>query len=137
MNDGALIEAFLEMLSVERAARVNTLDAYRRDLEDARAEVRGGLFAASPEKIEGYVAGLAKRGMSPATTRRRISALRQFYRFLLQDNVRGDDPSARLDAPKRARSLPKTLTSEEFCVASATTTCGSIARFLIFATISF
>jgi integrase/recombinase XerD len=50
---------------------------------------------------------------SAATARRRISALRQFYRFLLQENVRGDDPTSRLDAPKRARSLPKTLATEE------------------------
>ena len=71
MNDGALIEAFLEMLSAERAARVNTLDAYRRDLDDARAEVRGGIAGAAAEKIEAYVAGLAKRGLSPATARRR------------------------------------------------------------------
>lgn len=113
MSDSALIEAFLEMLSAERGARANTLDAYARDLEDARADVRGGLKGASAEAVEAYVAGLAKRGLSPATARRRISALRQFYRFLLSENVRGDDPTSRLDAPKRARSLPKTLSAEE------------------------
>ena len=113
MSDGALIEAFLEMLSAERGARANTLDAYARDLEDARAEVHGGLRAASAAAIEAYVAGMARRGLSAATARRRISALRQFYRFLLSDNVRGDDPTSRLDAPKRARVLPKTLSTEE------------------------
>jgi integrase/recombinase XerD len=113
MSDSALIEAFLEMLSAERGARANTLDAYARDLEDARAEVRGGLKSASAEAIEGYVAGMGRRGLSPATARRRISALRQFYRFLLGENVRADDPTSRLDAPKRARSLPKTLALEE------------------------
>lgn len=113
MSDSALIEAFLEMLSAERGARANTLDAYARDLEDARTEIRGGVATASAETVEAYVAGLGKRGLSPATARRRISALRQFYRFLLQDNVRGDDPTSRLDAPKRARSLPKTLSVEE------------------------
>lgn len=113
MSDSALIEAFLEMLSAERGARANTLDAYARDLEDARADVRGGLAVASAEAIEAYVAGMARRGLSPATARRRISALRQFYRFLLQENTRADDPTSRLDAPKRARSLPKTLSTEE------------------------
>ncbi len=113
MSDSALIEAFLEMLSAERGARANTLDAYARDLEDARAGVRGGLNSATPEAVEAYVAGLAKRGLSPATARRRISALRQFYRFLLEENVRGDDPTTRLDAPKRGRALPKTLSLEE------------------------
>jgi integrase/recombinase XerD len=113
MSDSALIESFLEMLSAERGARVNTLDAYARDLDDAREHVRGGLRDASAEAIEAYVAGLTRRGLAPATARRRISALRQFYRFLLQDNVRADDPTSRLDAPKRARSLPKTLSVEE------------------------
>jgi integrase/recombinase XerD len=113
MNDSALIEAFLEMLSAERGARANTLDAYTRDLEDARSNLRGGLRSASAAAVEAYVAELARRGLSPATTRRRISALRQFYRFLLQENVRGDDPSSRLDPPKRRRALPKTLSPEE------------------------
>ena len=113
MSDSALIEAFLEMLSAERGARANTLDAYARDLEDARAHVRGTLLSANAEAIEAYVAGLAQRGLSAATMRRRISALRQFYRFLLQENTRTDDPTSRLDAPKRSRSLPKTLSVEE------------------------
>jgi integrase/recombinase XerD len=113
MSDSALIESFLEMLSAERGARANTLDAYARDLADAREHVRGGLGHAAAETIEAYVAGMAKRGLSAATVRRRISALRQFFRFLLQENVRGDDPTSRLDAPKRARSLPKTLSSDE------------------------
>jgi len=112
MSDSALIEAFLEMLSAERGARANTLDAYARDLDDARG-VRGGLKAASAEAIEAYIAELSQRGLSPATARRRISALRQFYRFLLQENIRSDDPTSRLDAPKRARRLPKTLTIDE------------------------
>ncbi len=113
MSDSALLEAFLEMLSAERGARGNTLEAYRRDLDDARTQVNGALAGAGAETIEAYVAGLARRGLSPATARRRISALKQFFRFLLQENLRGDDPTTRLDAPKRARSLPKTLSPEE------------------------
>lgn len=101
------------MLSAERGARANTLDAYARDLEDARAHVKGALGSASAEAIEAYVAGLAQRGLAPATARRRISALRQFFLFLLQENVRGDDPTSRLDAPKRARALPNTLSVDE------------------------
>jgi integrase/recombinase XerD len=113
MSDSALIEAFLEMLSAERGARENTLDAYARDLEDARTQVKGALVSAGNEAIEAYVAGMAQRGLSPATMRRRISALKQFYRFALGENVRGDDPTSRLDPPKRARSLPKTLSTDE------------------------
>lgn len=109
MSDPARIEAFLEMLSAERAARPNTLEAYRRDLDDARAELKGALSEANADQIEAYIAGLARRGMAAATARRRISALKQFFRFLLAENMRADDPTARLDPPKRARSLPKTL----------------------------
>lgn len=113
MSDSALIEAFLEMLSAERGARANTLEAYQRDLDDARAHIKGALAGASADRIEAYIAGLARRGLAPATARRRISALKQFYLFLLQENLRGDDPTSRLDPPKRARSLPKTLSPEE------------------------
>jgi len=113
MNDAALIESFLEMLSAERGARANTLDAYARDLEDARTHVRGALASARAETLESYVAGLSKRGLAATTVRRRISALRQFYRFLLQEKLRGDDPMSRIDAPRRPRALPKTLATEE------------------------
>jgi len=113
MSDSALIEAFLEMLSAERGARANTLEAYGRDLGDARAHIKGGIAKASAPDIEAFVSGLTKRGLSPATSRRRISALKQFYRFLMQENLRADDPTARLDPPRRARSLPKTLSLEE------------------------
>ena len=113
MSDSALIEAFLEMLSAERGARANTLDAYAREAEDARANVRGGLKGADATAIETYVGALSRRGLSPATARRRISALRQFYRFLLGENARGDDPTSRLDAPRRARTLPRTLSVDE------------------------
>jgi integrase/recombinase XerD len=113
VSDSALIEAFLEMLSAERGARANTLEAYGRDLADAREHVKGALAGADAAMIEAYVAGHAKRGLAATTTRRRISALKQFYRFLLQENLRADDPTTRLDAPKRARGLPKTLSLGE------------------------
>lgn len=112
MSDGARIEAFLEMLSAERGARANTLDAYRRDLSDA-VEHMGGLTRADAPGVEAYIAGLAGRGLAAATAARRLSALRQFYRFELAEGARADDPTARLDAPKRGRALPKTLSTDE------------------------
>lgn len=112
-GDAGLIDAFLEMLSAERGARKNTLLAYRRDLEDAVAEVRGPLIEADAATLETYCGGLARRGLSPATQARRISALRQFFHFLLLDNHRADDPTARLAPPRRARALPKTLDLDE------------------------
>ncbi|MBI1186768.1 MAG: tyrosine recombinase [Alphaproteobacteria bacterium] len=113
MINAARVEAFLEMLSAERGARKNTLDAYRRDLEDAAAEIGAPLAQASPEALEAYVQSLARRKLRAATVRRRLSALRQFYRFLLEEGDRTDDPTARLRAPKGSRTLPKTLASED------------------------
>ncbi|MGE3142574.1 MAG: tyrosine recombinase [Hyphomonadaceae bacterium] len=112
MSDGARVEAFLEMLSAERGARANTLAAYRRDLADAHEQM-GLLAKAGAVEIEAYIAGLAARALAPATLARRISALRQFYRFEVSEGVRDDDPTARLDAPKRGRALPKTLSAQE------------------------
>jgi integrase/recombinase XerD len=107
------IEAFLEMMAVERAASPHTLAAYGRDLADAEAGVAGGLMAADESAVEAWYAGLGARGLSPATQARRRAAVRQFYRFVLGEGWRSDDPSRRLDAPKQGRSLPKSLSREE------------------------
>jgi integrase/recombinase XerD len=104
------------MMAVERAASKNTLTAYAKDLEDAAGFLgsRGrDLASAAPEDVEAYVRALSDRGLSPATAARRRSALRQFYRFVLGEGWRDDDPSRRLEAPKKGRSLPKVLTREE------------------------
>lgn len=112
-RDAARIEAFLEMLSAERGAAANTLSAYGRDLEDARAAIHGGLVAADAAALTAYAAGLSRRGLSAATAARRLSALRQFYLFLLTEGDRADDPTAQLAAPRKPRALPKTLSSAE------------------------
>jgi len=110
------VEAFLEMLAAERGAARNTLAAYRADLEDfaAFAGAHGaGAATASAEVLAAYLRGLADAGLSPRTAARRLSALRQFHRFLLAEGVRTDDPTAALDSPKLGRPLPKYLTEEE------------------------
>ncbi|CAL1692122.1 Tyrosine recombinase XerD [Brevundimonas subvibrioides] len=108
------IEAFLEMMAVERDASPHTLSAYARDLADAEASLDGGgLIGADEAAIEAWFAGLAPRGLSAATAARRRSAIRQFYRFALGEGWRTDDPSRRLDAPKQGRPLPRTLNREE------------------------
>lgn len=108
-------ETFLEMMAVERAAARNTLNAYRRDLEDAAAFLKsqGGLARASTEAVEAYFGELGRRGLAPATAARRRAALRQFYRFVLAEGWRSDDPSRRVDAPKAGRPLPKLLSRAE------------------------
>jgi len=116
MRDGARIEAFLEMMSAERGASENTLAAYRRDLEDAAADLSGawgGIASAPASAVRDHVAGLKARGMAASTQARKLSALRQFYKFLFTEGLRGDDPTGTLDSPRRGRGLPKTLSEAD------------------------
>jgi len=112
-TDAARIEAFIEMLAAERGAARNTLAAYRRDLQDFAGGLDGPLAAAGEEDIRRYLAKLARAGRAASTSARRVSALRQFFRFLYAEGVRTDDPSARIDSPRRSRPLPKVLSEDE------------------------
>ena len=108
--------AFLEMMAVERSAARNTLTAYAKDLEDAAAFLAAkgkGLDDASAEDIEAYFHGQGERGLKPSTAARRRASVRQFYRFVLGEGWRKDDPSRRVDAPKKGRPLPKVLSRAE------------------------
>ncbi len=104
------------MLAAERNAAANTLSAYRRDLEDAAAFLkskRRDLASATPDNLRAYLGHLTDQDLAPRTQARRLSALRQFYRFLVEDGRRKDDPTASLDAPKLGRPLPKLLSEAE------------------------
>jgi integrase/recombinase XerD len=110
------IEAFLEMLAAERNASRHTLRAYNRDIEDFSEFLAGrGLNAATAdtESVRAYLASMARRGLTPRTSARRLSALRQFHRFLIAENIRSDDPLSAIDGPRLGRPLPKTLSEEE------------------------
>ena len=110
------VEAFLEMLAAERGAARNTLLAYERDLTDfaAFAAARGqAVAAADGATLQAYMAGLQAEGLSARTAARRLSALRQFHRFLLREEVRRDDPTALLDTPRLPAALPKYLSESE------------------------
>ncbi|MBB3952059.1 site-specific tyrosine recombinase XerD [Aureimonas jatrophae] len=113
--DFARIESFLEMMAVERGASDNTLAAYRRDLDDARAFLggTGGLGAADTDALRRYMTHLEATGLAPASRQRRLSALRQFFKFLYAEGQRGDDPSGPIEGAKRARPLPKILSEAE------------------------
>jgi integrase/recombinase XerD len=107
-------EAFLEMLAAERGAAALTLDAYRRDLADFDGYLKGGSIArAGADDIRGYMKRLDATGMAPRTAARRLSALRQFFKFLLVEGIRADDPTAVIDAPRQGRPLPKILSEAE------------------------
>ncbi|MDQ6703301.1 MAG: site-specific tyrosine recombinase XerD [Pseudomonadota bacterium] len=111
-----LIEAFLEMIAAERGATKNTLDAYARDLADYAAELaRAGKAPqnAATGDIRAYLSLVAERGLKPSSSARKLSSIRQFHRFLVADGRRADDPALIVEAPRRGRRLPKTLSVAE------------------------
>lgn len=110
------IALFLDMLSAERGAAANTLAAYRHDLEDAGTRLaRFGtrLDDATGGDLERLMQALAADGLSPATAARRLSALKRYYRFLLKEGVREDNPATGQKGPRQARALPKILSEAE------------------------
>ena len=111
-----LVELFLEMMSAERSAARNTIEAYRRDL----AEYCGYLAAkgksvetAAREEIVGYLALLDAQGLAASSAARRLSALRQFHKFLCADQIRSDDPTRIIASPRARRPLPHVLSVAE------------------------
>ncbi len=115
------VDAFLDMLIAERGVSTNTLHAYRRDITDLAAYLHANgrtLEAATTEHLRDYLKGLAGGpGDTPAlagrTVARRLSALRQFYRFMVSEGRRADDPVAAIDSPRLGRSLPKILSEAD------------------------
>jgi integrase/recombinase XerD len=111
-----LIGAFLEMMSAERGAAKNTIDAYRRDLSDYAGYVAGRqqtLLDVERETVNAYLDRLRHDGLSAASSARRLSAIRQFHRFLYAEGMRGDDPTRIVPSPKSRRALPKVLSIAE------------------------
>ncbi|HTV38897.1 MAG TPA: site-specific integrase, partial [Xanthobacteraceae bacterium] len=115
-SDERLAALFLDMMAAERGAQANTLASYGRDLTDFAAHLtRSGhsIAGANTQDLRAYLAELSRRGLGAATVARRLSAIRQLYRFLYAEGLRKDDPAAVLEGPKRSRPLPKTLTLGE------------------------
>ena len=115
-SDGALIEQFLEMLGAERGAARNTTDAYRRDLEDLQgflATTRQTLVTLTPRDISAYMKHISEAGLAASSRARRLSAIRQFCRFLAAEEIIDDDPARGFSGPRKERSLPKTLAVAE------------------------
>ncbi|MGE3066579.1 MAG: site-specific tyrosine recombinase XerD [Hyphomicrobiaceae bacterium] len=112
----AAIRLFLDMLAAERGAAANTLEAYRRDLEDFThfLQQRGaGVQSAAPSSITAYLQACAQAGLSPASRARRLSAIRQFFRFLAADGQIVEDPAVGVTGPRAARGLPRILSVAE------------------------
>jgi integrase/recombinase XerD len=117
MSGGAhLIGAFLEMMSAERGAAKNTIEAYRRDLADYAGFVAGRqltLLSVDRDTVNAYLDRLKRDGLSAASSARRLSAIRQFHKFLCADGMRADDPTRIVASPKSRRALPKVLSIAE------------------------
>ena len=115
--DSAHLESFLEMMAVERGASAHTLEAYRRDLGDFLDRLEqasaGRLADTTGLDVEAYIQALAVSGLAATTRARKLSAMRQFYKFLLAEGVIDEDPTVTIAGPKRGRSLPKTLSVAE------------------------
>ena len=116
MSGGHLIAAFLEMISAERGAAKNTIEAYQRDLVDYSGFLVGqqqSLLTGTREHVAAYLDQLRRDGLSASSSARRLSAIRQFHRFLCADALRGDDPTRIIASPKARRPLPKVLSIAE------------------------
>lgn len=120
------VDAFLDMLTTERGAALNTRQAYWRDLADVslylRNERNTDIDKASTQDLQAYLKNLSEKthtkGANKAkiavrTVARRLSALRQFFRFMVSENMRTDDPTSTIESPKQGRTLPKTLSEAE------------------------
>jgi integrase/recombinase XerD len=115
-TNAQLVALYLDMLAAERGAGKNTLTAYSRDLEDFSAHLKSAgrsIAKANTTDLRAYLGELSRRGLRVTTVARRLSAVRQLYRFLYAEGQRDDDPAAVLEGPKRERALPKTLTLAE------------------------
>jgi integrase/recombinase XerD len=113
-RSSALIDSFLDTLAAERNAANNTRLAYKRDLTAAAAFLaskKRDLADASEDDVRAFLQSLGKT--AARTQARKLSALRQFFRFLCSEHHRKDDPSRAIDAPKLGRALPKYLSEED------------------------
>ncbi|MBF0427688.1 MAG: site-specific tyrosine recombinase XerD [Magnetococcales bacterium] len=110
------IKAFLDDLMVEQGLSMNTLEAYRTDLESLAGFLttrNKGLLDAEREDIALWLEDLYNRGLAATSVARKLSAMRRLFRYLVTQEQRLDDPTRLLDAPKRRRSLPKVLSERE------------------------
>jgi integrase/recombinase XerD len=111
-SDHSLIALFLDMIAAERGGARNTLAAYSRDLADLSQQLGTtgcSIAKASTDDLRRYLGSLAARGFAAASVARRLSAIRQLYRFLYAEGKRADDPSVIIEGPRRGRALPKVL----------------------------
>ena len=105
------VQRYLLLLAAQRSPR--TVDAYRRDLAALSEHLGAPVSTATTASLEGWVASMRAAGLAPSTIARRIAAARSYFRHRLLLGERRDNPAAELDAPRRVRKLPRTLSPSE------------------------
>ena len=117
VEDEAIIERFADALWVERGLSRNTLMAYQTDLVKLASwlgvNCSRPLLSARRQDLLEYLAAQSLTGRKPRTTARLLSCLRQFYQHAMREGWITTDPSARIEAPRLGRPLPKSLTEQE------------------------
>jgi len=117
MDDQNSIDLFLEMILTERAASLNTINSYSRDLEQFRMFVASSskdiLSSVNRIEVRRYLSHLEKKKFAASTSARKLSCLRQFFKFLYAEGLRNDNPSLDIESPNIGRSLPKLLSEAE------------------------
>lgn len=112
----SVIEQFLDAIAAEKGVAHNTLEAYRHDLSDFSLFLnknKTSIANATSDDLQQYMQSLFDTGLSGQTAARRISAIRQIYKFLCIENIRADNPALNLDSPRHGTSLPKYLSETE------------------------
>jgi len=105
------VESFLLLLAARRSPR--TVDAYRRDLAAFAATIEGRIGETTTDEIEAWLAAMRADGRAPATIARRLAAVRAYLRHLTLMGTRSDNPAASIAGPRRARTVPRTLSPAE------------------------
>ena len=116
MRAGHWINAFLDALAAERGASINTLSAYKRDLEgfdDWAKDTGTSLAEATSAEVEAFLIHLDTQGLAASTRARKLSALKQFYRFTFEEGWRAENPAIAISGPAKTKSLPKTLSEAD------------------------
>lgn len=113
ISEFKFIEAFLDVLAAERGSRPHTLEAYQRDIQSFQEFSQKSLIDVQSSDIEYYILHLQERGFEATTQARRLSALRQFFRFLLEEGHRLDNPTTLIRSPRKQKPLPKILSEAD------------------------
>lgn len=108
------VENFLEAITAEKGQSPLTIKAYRSDLDDFIAFLGGKkLNTVSQKEVQKYIQTIAKNNLSAKTQARRLSCLREFYRFLFSEGTVKENPTLGIETPRLGKSLPKYLTEKE------------------------